>query len=541
MPLLDRAMRQSLEYSRSRRSRYGGSRALRGSGSETRGTFPRVFCILTAYAASVEIYRRIKMDGVRQQHDERGEHEKKNVALSSVVAAVFLTGMKLVVGVLTGSLGIIAEALHSGLDLVAAIVTYVAVRVSGRPPDSEHHYGHGKVENLSALIQTLLLLATCVWIIYEAISRLFFRHVEVDVTYWSFLVMGISIIVDFTRSRALMRTAKKHGSQALEADALHFSTDIWSSCVVIAGLAGVMLGDRLHDSAPTAAHWLYRSDAIAALGVSVIVIYVSYRLGQRTIAVLMDRAPRGMTDSVRQAMAKLPGVSDVRQVRVRQSGPATFVDLVLSVNADTSVERAHSIAAEAENMLHQLVPKSDVMVHVEPCAPNGTGSVETIRGIAAAHGVDVHDLIIRDVNGRQTLEMHAEVPDDLSVDDAHERVSAMEQSVMREIPGIQDVVVHIEPSSDKTICQPAAESLSRTIQEVIDQLRTQYPSLRDCHSVSITSDSSSRLGLSFHCTVSPDLSIAEAHDLTTSIEAFLHGQFPDLEQILIHVEPHQGV
>ena len=476
------------------------------------------------------------MENVRQSPDESSEHEKKNVALSSVVAAVCLTSMKLVVGLLTHSLGLLAEAAHSGLDLIAAIVTFLAVRVSGRPPDSEHHYGHGKVENLSALIETLLLLATCVWIIYEAISRLFFENVLVRVTYWSFLVMGISILIDVTRSRALMRTAKKHGSQALEADALHFSTDVWSSCVVIAGLGGVLLADRLHGSA---AQWLYRADAIAALGVSVIVIYVSFRLGQRTVAALMDRAPGGMADSVQEAMAKLHGVSDVRQVRVRQSGPSIFVDLVLSVNADTSVERAHGIAAEAENMVHQLLPKSDVMVHVEPCAPNGTGSVETIRGIAAAHGVDVHDLILRDVNGRQTLEMHGEVPDDLSVDNAHERVSAMEQSVMREIPGIQDVVVHIEPSSDKTICQPAAESLSAAIQEAINHLRTEYPSLRDCHSVSITSDTSSRLGLSFHCTVSPDLSIAEAHDLTTNIEVFLHGRFPDLAQILIHVEPQE--
>src|SRR5512136_2970763 len=150
------------------------------------------------------------MDNVRQSPDERAEHEKKTVAASSVLAAVLLTTMKLVVGLATRSLGLLAEAAHSGLDLIAAVVTFLAVRVSGRPPDSEHQYGHGKVENLSALIETLLLLATCAWIIYEAVNRLFFRNVEVDVTPWSFLVMGVSIIVDFTRSRALMRTAKKH-------------------------------------------------------------------------------------------------------------------------------------------------------------------------------------------------------------------------------------------------------------------------------------------------------------------------------------------
>jgi divalent metal cation (Fe/Co/Zn/Cd) transporter len=351
--------------------------------------------------------------------------------------------------------------------------------------------------------------------------------------------MFISIVIDVTRSRALMRTAKKHGSQALEADALHFSTDVWSSCVVILGLTGIKLGDYLADSHPGASAWLYRADAIAALGVSCIVIYVSFRLGTRTIAVLLDRAPQGMDDSVRQAMGKLPGVSEVKQVRVRQSGPATFVDLVLSVKADTSVERAHAIAAEAENRVHELVPKCDVMVHVEPCAPNGTGPVETIRGIAAAHGVDVHNLVLRDVNGRQTLEMHAEVPGNLSVDHAHERVSAVEQSLLREIPAIQDVAVHIEPSSDRAVCEPAAESLSPAIQEAIERLRTGYPSVLDCHSVSITRDSRNRLGLTFHCAVSPNLGIAEAHDLTTSIEDFLHDQFPDLIHIIIHVEPQE--
>ncbi len=479
------------------------------------------------------------MENVRPSADEQGEREKKTVALSSVIAAIFLTGMKLVVGLLTGSLGLLAEAAHSGLDLIAAVVTFLAVRVSGRPPDSEHHYGHGKVENLSALIETLLLLATCAWIIYEAVNRLFFEEVPVKVTVWSFAVMAVSILIDFTRSRALMRTARKHGSQALEADALHFSTDIWSSCVVILGLGGIWLGDRLKPSHPLASEWLLRADAIAALGVSLIVIYVSVRLGQRTIAVLMDRAPKGVDDSLRHAMARLPGVSEVRQVRVRQSGPATFVDLILCVKPDTSVERAHTIAVEAENKVHEMVPKSDVMVHVEPCASDNSSPLETIRGIAAAHGVDVHDLILRDVNGRQTLEMHAEVPDHLSVDHAHERVTAMEQSLLRGLPEIQDVAVHIEPSGDQTACQAAAESLSPAVLDAVERLRGRYPDLLDCHSVSVTADSRNRLGLSFHCTVSPELGIAEAHDLTTSIEAFLHSQFPDLAHIIIHVEPQE--
>ncbi|MDM8000446.1 MAG: cation-efflux pump [Dehalococcoidia bacterium] len=479
------------------------------------------------------------MDDARQSRDERGEHEKRRVALSSVVAAVFLTGMKLVVGFLTGSLGIIAEALHSGLDLVAAAITYMAVRISGRPADSEHHYGHGKVENFSALIETVLLLATCGWIVYEAISRLFFRTVHVDVTFWSFLVMGVSIVIDLTRSRALSRAAKKHGSQALEADALHFRTDVWSSCVVILGLIGVLIGRRLQDSSPSLSEWFYRADSIAALGVAAIVIYVSLKLGRRTITALLDEAPRGLSTRIRREMLSLPGVSETKQVRVRQSGPSTFVDLVLAVKADTSVEKAHAIAAEAEHLVHQLVPRSECMVHVEPCDADGARPVETIRGIAAAHGVEVHDIVIRDVGGRKTLEMHAEVPGDLNVDQAHELVSTVERSLIDGIAEVQDVVVHIEPGCSEPVCKAADESPAAAIHEAVELLRRDYPSLRGCHSISITSDDSNRMGLSFHCTVSRDLSVAEAHDLTTRIESFLRSRFPQLAQILIHVEPHE--
>src|ERR1035437_8546574 len=197
------------------------------------------------------------------------QKEKRRVAFLSVIAAIFITGFKLIIGLLTGSLGILSEALHSALDLVAAVITYFSVRVSDRPADREHNYGHGKVENLSALIETILLLVTCVWIIYEAINRLTSGKVHIEVTYWSYIVVISSIIIDFTRSRALSRVAKKHNSQALEADALHFSTDIWSSTVVLFGLIAFQF-----------LHWK-NADSIAALLVAIIVLYVSYQLGRK--------------------------------------------------------------------------------------------------------------------------------------------------------------------------------------------------------------------------------------------------------------------
>jgi cation diffusion facilitator family transporter len=257
--------------------------------------------------------------------------EKKSVALSSLYAAVFLTGSKTLIGLLTGSLGILAEALHSGLDLVATVITYFSVRVSDKPPDHEHQFGHGKIENLSALIETMLLVVTCAWIIYEACSRLMTGRVHIEVTVWSYVVVVASIIIDFTRSRALMKVAKKHHSQALEADALHFSTDIWSSAVVLLGLICANLS-------------LYTADSIAALIVAAIVLFVCYQLGRRSINVLLDRAPDGLEATISQAVSEVPEISSVKDIRVRTSGADVFIDMGITVDASLSVSQAHDIA-----------------------------------------------------------------------------------------------------------------------------------------------------------------------------------------------------
>src|SRR5262252_9691337 len=203
--------------------------------------------------------------------------EKRLVALNSLLAALGITTLKLIVGISTLSLGILSEAAHSGLDLVAALVTLLSVRVSDKPADAEHQYGHGKVENFSAFIETGLLLLTCAWIIYEAGLRLFFRHIEIEPSLAAFAVMIFSMIIDWWRSRVLGRIANKYDSQALEADALHFSTDIWSAGVVVLGLLLVLVGRKFH------LHWLRVSDPIAALFVAGVVVSVSWRLARRTI------------------------------------------------------------------------------------------------------------------------------------------------------------------------------------------------------------------------------------------------------------------
>jgi cation diffusion facilitator family transporter len=292
---------------------------------------------------------------------QHGEHEKRSVALTSVLAAIGLTAFKIIVGVTTGSLGILAEAAHSGLDLVAALMTLFAVRISGKPADHTHHYGHGKVENLSALFETILLLGTCVWIMYEAIRRLVFHQIPLEVNVWSFLVMGTSIVVDISRSRALYRVAHKFRSQALEADALHFSTDIWSSTVVIIGLICVMVGKRV-----PALSFLHHADAVAAIGVALIVLYVSGQLVMRTIQALLDVAPIGLERKIKMAVEALPNVSNCHDVRMRYSGSQLFVDIHVLTDGNQTLKDAHNLTEEIEQTIQKLVPKADVVVHPEP-------------------------------------------------------------------------------------------------------------------------------------------------------------------------------
>ena len=298
-----------------------------------------------------------------------GQMEKSAAALSSVFAAVGLTTFKFVVGLVTNSLGILAEAAHSALDLVAALMTFFAVRVADKPADREHPFGHGKVENVSALFETLLLLATSGWIIYEAVHRLNAPETHVEVSIWSFLVMATSIIVDVSRSRMLYAAARKHNSQALEADALHFSTDIWSSSVVILGLILVLIG-RLNP----ALAFLEKGDAIAALIVAGIVVFVSGELGLRSIQALMDAAPKnGEHDRILQEVGRLKGVSDVHAVRIRSAGAGWFVDMHVTMDGRLTLNESHALTERIESKVKSILPKSDVTIHAEPIgAEQGT-------------------------------------------------------------------------------------------------------------------------------------------------------------------------
>ncbi|MDD8015413.1 MAG: cation-efflux pump [Acidobacteriota bacterium] len=463
----------------------------------------------------------------------RAENEKRAAASSSVVAAVFLTGMKLVVGLMTGSLGILAEAAHSALDLVAAVITFLAVRFSGKPADRMHPYGHGKIENFSALIETVLLFITCAWIIYEAGQRLFFRAVEVDPSFWAFLVMAVSIVVDAGRSKILYRTARKYHSQALEADALHFSTDIWSSAVVIAGLVFVWLGQHVF---PRFRAVLSRADAVAALGVACIVVFVSYRLGKRTVAVLLDGAPDGMAQQFKDAAGAVDGVLDVGQIRVRRSGPRLFVDMNIVMDRNLSFERAHAIADAVEKEVRRISPGADVVIHTDPREADRENIAKRIRAVANRNQMAVHNVSVHEDRGRMYVDLHLEVDDHLSLYQAHEMASHIEQDLKDDMPNIKRINTHIESRGtgigDGQDVTADKASLVKRIQEVTRQIA---PASR-CHDIRVRCHGD-KLSASMHCTLDDGISIIKAHELSTSIEERVKAAIPELNRVLVHVEP----
>ena len=281
------------------------------------------------------------------------EREKNRVAMVSVLAAIFLTVFKIIVGVMTGSLGIISEALHSGLDLVAAVITWISVRISDKPADKQHQYGHGKVENVSALMETILLLIVCIWIVYEATHRLMTGNTEIEVNIWAYIVVVTSIIVDISRSRALSRVAKKYNSQALEADALHFSTDIWSSTVVLLGLVCAQFG-------------FFFADSVAALLVAFIVVLVSCRLGKKAIDVLLDRAPEETVRQVESILTEFPEIKKFHNLRIRTAGADTFVKVNIHLDPKLNLRKVHEICDRIEKTISSRIPRCETFLHAEP-------------------------------------------------------------------------------------------------------------------------------------------------------------------------------
>src|SRR5437660_5510188 len=328
--------------------------------------------------------------------------EKKRAALLSVGSALLLVSLKPFLVVRTGSLGVLSEALHSGLDLLAAIITFLSVRMSDQPADEPHPYGHGKFENFSAFVETGLLALTALYIVYEAFHRLFFRSVHIQPSMTAILVLLVALSIDVTRARALVRVAQKYSSDALEADALHFSTDVWSTIVVIVGIGLVWAGETWNMP------WLIYADAIAGLAVAAVILWVGSRLGMRTLDALLDAVPRGLQDQIANAVSRVEGVQGVNRVRVRRAGNRYFVDATVSVPRTASLEQAHAWSDAIEKRVAEIVADA-VVVHAAPLAPPAENLLESIRATAQRMGQAIHDLSAHQQDGKLFVELHLEV------------------------------------------------------------------------------------------------------------------------------------
>lgn len=458
--------------------------------------------------------------------------EKNRTALLSVLAIIFLTLMKAAVAILTGSLGLLAEAAHSLMDLVAAGVTFFAVKISGRPADSSHTYGHGKFENLSALLEVVLLLLACAGIVYEAIQRLFFKTVPVQISLWSFLVMGIAVIVNITLARRLNRVAKKYISQALEAEALDFLNDVWSSSVVILGMVLVMAAESFNIP------WLAKADSIAGMVVAALVAISVLRLGRRAIGELMDEVPENLQDEITRA-ARLEGVEEVRQVRVRRSGPQYFADLTLAVSRSTSSENAHQITDQVEKAVRDLLPGASVLVHIEPVQAEDEQLTEALHALGERFGLGVHHIHITEVHGRQILTVHLDIEEGLQLEEAHAQASAFEKAVSEAFPAFERVWTHLEPVQ-RQVNSPGEVAFYHD--EKIEQLILELPRVLgvpcEIHEITLLKEKD-RLNISFHCMLHGETSIQEAHELSERMEAALCDKIPSLETVLIHMEPRE--
>jgi cation diffusion facilitator family transporter len=455
------------------------------------------------------------------------------VALSSVAAAALLTTLKATVGFLTGSLGILSEAAHSALDLVAAVITYTSVRVADKPADPEHPFGHGKVEHLSAFVETGLLAVTSVWIVVEAIRRLFFSGSHVATSAWAFAVLALSILIDTFRSRALWRVAIQYRSQALEADALHFSTDVWSTGAVVLGLVLVSVG------ATARLPWLANADPLAALVVAGVTLYVGTRLGNRTVGALMDAAPQGVPERIAEAAGKVPGVLEVERVRVRQSGNRLFADLRLVLESNIPFEHAQFVVDRVEGAIHELYPAADVVADAVPDVPSRRDLVQRVRSIAHRENFQIHDVTVFETRGRVKVDLDMEVDPNLRFTAAHDRASDLERAIRSALPEIDEVNVHIEPLPRRVETAREATRIRAQLEGRILEIARKLPGVVNCHSVEVHQIGRALLA-TVHCTLQPDLSVTRVHDITEELELRVREEFRHGVKVSIHPEPATG-
>ena len=436
---------------------------------------------------------------------------KRRVALHSMVAAAAMTVLKLAAGLLSGSLGVLSDAAHSALDLVAVTLTFFSVQVSDKPADEDHTYGHGKIENLSAFLEAGLMAVSCAWIIWEAMERMVRHTVVLHHSVWPVLVLLTSIGVDWWRSRRLRAVAEKTGSPALATDAFHFASDIWSTLAVLCGLCASWIGVRMGIG------WLGYADPFAAVVVSLMILRMTLYLGRETVAVLMDEVPVETRQRLVDEVAKVDGVLEVEQARVRRAGSIYFADLTLALPRQYTFEHTGELVRAATEAAHRALPQADVVIHTVPREARAESIFDRVRAVAARNNVNVHELSVQSHHGRLRVEQHVELDEDMTLLAAHGFVSAMEAEILREAPEIDSVLTHIE-SEPATIEQPEEiVEVDRKIEYALRQTARMFAEIKDVHEI-VVGRTVDHISLSCHCTLPDELPMLKVHEVITALE-----------------------
>ncbi len=454
-------------------------------------------------------------------------NDKEKAALGSIAASALLTAAKATVGLLTGSLAILSEAGHSLLDLSATLLTYLAVRISGKPADAEHQFGHGKVESVTALAETALLFLLTAVVIWEALQRLAgARPHAVEATAAAFAVIAASIVIDFFRARTLQRVAEATFSEALEADALHFSSDLWSSVAVLIGLGGVALGYS----------W---ADAAAALVVAVFICIAGWRLGRRTIATLTDAAPAGVSERVASIARRIPGIVGVERVRARPAGAVLFVDLGVDVSRTLPLDRVSAITERLTRAIRAEIPQAEVTITTEPRALDDETVRERVMMIARNRGVAIHHVAVQTISGHLSVSADLEIEGTLPLAAAHDVASGLEEAVRDELGPDVEVETHIEPlPADVLAGHDAPSARIAEVRASLATLAAEIAGLDEVHDVRVRETADGEI-VNFHCRVDPALSVRAVHDLVDAVERGLRRHWPTIQRVIGHAEPQR--
>jgi cation diffusion facilitator family transporter len=453
--------------------------------------------------------------------------KKFNIALNSMFAAIFIVIIKFLATYLSGSMGVMSELFHSSTDLIATIATIISVKYSSKPPDDMHNYGHEKIESFSALFQVIILIGMCAYLIYESIERMI-NNVPVHISIFTFSVILICIFIDISRSRALMKVAKETNSQALEADSLHFASDVWSSIVVLIGMVFTYF-----NLTPFA-------DPLSAIIVSVLIIIATFRLTKRAFDALMDRVPTGLRESIYKEISSMEGVEGIKKFRIRSSGSKIFIDMIILIARTKLFSRTHEIMDSVEKRIKELAPNADIIIHSEPTETQNETINDKIRMIVNNEGFKCHDIFSHKIDSDIYSELHVEIEDTNDLDLAHKKISVLEEKIKKEIPVISNVKIHLDEPSELMFDTVDVTSKSNELIRNVENILMEKDFIKKYYDIKVI-NSNDKLRVSLNCEFDRNITFEEVHDKVTILESkiYLHIKelYPNLSNVIIHAEP----